>query len=74
MAGYLFILVQPDGEPNDPGVFITNEPPGVWKVGDTFIARGLERFRILDIQPAPEGENGAEWAAEYLAVWTVEPV
>jgi hypothetical protein len=45
----------------------------MWKVGEVFVARGLERFRILDIQPAPEGENEAPWAGEYSAVWTVEP-
>jgi hypothetical protein len=45
VAGYHLILVQPDGEPADPGVFITNEPPGLWKVGDEFIALSREDFR-----------------------------
>jgi hypothetical protein len=37
------IEVLADREPADPGVFVTNEPPGLWKVGDEFIP-GLERF------------------------------
>jgi hypothetical protein len=74
VASYHFILVQPDGEPNDPGVFISNEPPGLWKVGDEFLARGLERFRILDIRLPDEKGGEAPWTNEYQAVWTVEPV
>jgi hypothetical protein len=55
-------------------VFVSSEPPGHWKPGDVAMIRPGVEFRILDVQPAPEGGNGAPWAGEYRAVWTVEPV
>jgi uncharacterized Zn finger protein len=46
----------------------------VRKVGDELIARGLERFRILDIRAPDENGTEAPWTHEYEAVWTREPV
>jgi len=46
--GFRFLLVQPDGEPADPGMFVTAIPS--WKVGDEFLAgSALVKFRILEV-------------------------
>ena len=46
--GFRFILVHPDGEPADPGMFVTAIPS--WRPGDTFLAGSeLQRFRIVDV-------------------------
>jgi hypothetical protein len=76
ISGFLYLLVQADGEPNDPAAFVSNEPPSLWKSGDEFVERvGLElqRFRIIDVQTPVEGFP-AGWSAEYNGLWTVEPV
>jgi hypothetical protein len=64
--GFRYFLIQPDGEPADPGVFLTAIPS--WKVGDEFLAgANLTKFRILDIQAErlPKEAHG---------VFTVEPL
>ena len=46
--GFRFLLVHPDDEPADPGMFVTAIPR--WEAGDTFPAGSdLRRFRILDV-------------------------
>jgi hypothetical protein len=72
MTGFDYLLVLANGEPGDPGVFVVNEPPGAWKVGDVFFTGTGDWFRILALEGAPEG-TVAE-AQEWNAVWTVEPV
>jgi hypothetical protein len=55
-----YLLVLPDGEPADPGVFVSSEPPGHWKAGDVAMIRPGVEFRILDVQPGAGGrERGA---------------
>jgi hypothetical protein len=45
---FKFVLALIDGEPADPGMFLTAIPD--WRVGDTFLAGSeLQRFRILAI-------------------------
>jgi hypothetical protein len=64
--GFRYLLVRPDGEPADPGMFLTAIPN--WKVGDEFLAGSdLRKFRILDVnsEQVPDGAHG---------VLTVEPV
>jgi hypothetical protein len=46
--GFRYLLVHADGEPADPGMFVTAIPS--WKPGDEFLAGSeLVRFRILDV-------------------------
>jgi hypothetical protein len=57
--GFRFLLVHADGEPADPGMFLTAIPS--WKPGDTFLAGSeLVRFRILDVNTdeVPDGAHG----------------
>jgi hypothetical protein len=47
-VGFRFALLHPDGEPADPGIFITAIPR--WQAGDTFLAGpSIRQFRILDV-------------------------
>jgi hypothetical protein len=73
-SGSRYYLMLADGEPADPAMFVVNEPPGRWRVGDTFFTGNGARFRILDIQAASEEPNGTPWAGEANGVWTVGPV
>jgi hypothetical protein len=64
--GLRFLHVHPDGEPADPGMFITAIPN--WKVGDEFLGGSdLQKFRILEVdsEQVPDGADG---------VFTVEAV
>ena len=46
--GFRFLLIHPDGEPADPGMFVTAIPN--WKTGDEFLAGSdLVKFRIVDV-------------------------
>ena len=46
--GFRFLLVHPNGEPADPGMFVTAIPS--WKPGEEFLAgSALVKFRILDV-------------------------
>jgi hypothetical protein len=74
MGHFHYLMVLADGEPADPGVFVTNEPPGLWKAGDVAIIRPGHEYRILDGRRPDENGAPATWAADYQAVWTVEPV
>jgi hypothetical protein len=64
--GFRFVLIHLDGEPADPGMFVTAIP--IWKAGDEFLAGPeLVKFRILDvdIEQTPGDAHG---------VFTVEAV
>ena len=63
------VLVLPDGEMNDPAVFITPVPN--YDVGETFMLGDGEQLRILEIAPAIVDEL-TELGIE--AVFTIEPV
>ena len=70
-----YLLVLADGEPADPGVFISSEPSGLVGAGQEFQTGNGKRWRILDVQAPPDhAGDGSPWAAEYNAVWTVEPI
>jgi hypothetical protein len=61
-----FLLVHSDGEPADPGMFLTAIPN--WKVGDEFLAgRHLEKFRIV-------GVNTEDPPGRAHGIFVVEPV
>jgi hypothetical protein len=63
-------LVLEDGEPADPGVFVTAIPE--WREGDEFLAGSeLQRFRILAIDRTMDREEARN---TFNAVWVVEPV
>jgi hypothetical protein len=66
---FRFAVMQADGEPYDPAVFLTTEPRG--STGDVVMLGRDRRFRILDIAP-PTAEAKAE--LDVVAVWTVERV
>jgi hypothetical protein len=57
--GFRFLLVHPDGEPADPGMFVTAIPS--WKVGDEFLAgSALRKFRVVDVsneEPPPNADG-----------------
>ncbi len=73
VSDFHYLLVQPDGVPNNPSIFVSNEPSGHWKVGDMAIIRPGHELRILDVRRPDANGGPAAWAAEYQAVWTVEP-
>jgi hypothetical protein len=60
------LLITPDSEPVDPGVYVCAEP---LSLGNTFTHRD-RRYRTLDVQPPTI--DAATW--DLTAVWTVEPV
>jgi hypothetical protein len=66
VTAFRFALALADGEPADPAVFATIIP--TWRVGDEFLASGLQRFRIVAI--TPQYDEGAA----FHGVWVVEPV
>jgi hypothetical protein len=63
------LLVLPDGEINDPAVFVTPVPN--YDVGETFMLGDGERLRILEIAPAIVDEL-TEFGIG--SVFTVEPL
>jgi hypothetical protein len=71
VSGFRYLLGLDTGEAADPGAFVTTEPSGLWKVGDTFFAAGGRSFRILEKLRPPEGDLPE--AAEWHGVWVVEP-
>jgi hypothetical protein len=67
--GFRFGLVLQDGEPAEPGMFVTVGP--TWHVGGEFLASSLQRFRIVAIDPTMDPD---EARATFHAVWVVEPI
>ena len=66
-SGFRFLLVHADGEPADPGMFVTATPN--WKPGDEFLAGSeLVKFRILDVdtEQTPGDADGV------VTVWAVD--
>ncbi len=61
-----YLLVLANGEPADPAAFVTANPQ--WNLGDPFTAGDGSRWRIVAIEP-----NLSD-AAEFDALWTVEPL
>jgi hypothetical protein len=65
---FRYLLRLPDGEPNDPAVFVTAVPN--WTVGETFLLSRGERMSILAI----ETEIDEELIEQGISgVFTVEP-
>jgi hypothetical protein len=63
---FRFLLVHPDGEPADPGMFVNAIP--TWKVGDEFLAgTELHKFRVLKVVDEEPSED-------FAGVFVVEPV
>ena len=62
------LLVLPDGEPNDPVVFLTAVPN--WSIGEVITLGDGEQFRIVAIA-GPSDELAARG---FRSIFTVEPV
>ena len=68
LFGFRFLLVHPDRERADPGMFLTAIPNR--RAGDKFLAgRGLVKFRILDVDTDANTEQNP---AGLSGVFTVE--
>jgi hypothetical protein len=66
------LLVLPDGEVNDPAVFITPVPN--YDVGETFMLGDGSQFRILDINTNMTDDQLEELYSRGMnGIWAVEP-
>ncbi len=65
--GFKYLLVDRDGEPRDPGSFVTATPQ--WNDGDSFAARDGSRWRIVSTRAMTLDDH-----TPFDGVWVVEPL
>ena len=67
LSGFRYLLALENGEPADPGAFVTNDPE--WRPSDAFVAGG-QLFKVL----AVEAEVQADESPVRMGLLVVEPV
>jgi len=65
---FRYLLVMPDGEPNDPAVFITMVPN--WTIGEVITLGAGDQLRLVEMDDEIAGELVARG---FTGVLTVEP-